>query len=189
MILLGLAVCAGLSLNLILQFALGAGLAGQRKAIPLTQILILFISSFFLWVLYRYVLNFLPWEILGFLLLFPFSALSCMGLEHLEERLFAEKERSRFFSWKTAYEGIVPASTILCVHLSVTAADALFLSFFFAFGCLLAIIIMKEINRRSSLESLPKYFRGIPVALISMGLLSMVFGSIAWICYRFLNAF
>jgi electron transport complex protein RnfA len=126
---------------------------------------------------------------MSFLLLFPFSALVCMGLEYFETRFLAENKFGRIFSWQTAYEGLVPASIILCVHLSVTAADALFLSFFFAFGCLLAILIMKEINRRSSLESLPKYFRGAPVALISMGLLSMVFGSIAWICYRFLNAF
>jgi electron transport complex protein RnfA len=187
MTLLGLAVCAGLSLNLILQFALGAGFAG-KKVIPLTQIIILFISSFFLWVVYRYVLGFLPWEIMSFLLLFPLSALSCMGLEYVETWFLDEKKCGRLFSWRTAYEGLVPASIILCVHLSVTAADALFLSFFFAFGCLLAIIIMKEISRRSSLESLPEYFRGIPVALISMGLLSMVFGAIAWICYRFLNA-
>jgi electron transport complex protein RnfA len=188
MTLLGLAVFAGLSINLILQFALGAGKA-KGKVIPFTQIIILFFSVFFLWIVYRYILNLLPWEIMSFILLFPLSALACSGFESLEKRLFPDKKHERLFSCHTAYEGLVPASLILCVHLAVTVADAFFLSFFFALGCLIAIAIMKEINRRASLESIPEYFRGIPLAFISMGLLSMVFGSIAWICYRFLNGF
>jgi electron transport complex protein RnfA len=189
MILLGLAVFAGLSINLMLQFALGASLTGKGKDIPFTQIVILFVSAFFLWIVYRYILVFLPWEIMVFILLFPLSALVCMGLEHLEKRLLSEKKYERLFSCHTAYEGLVPASLILCVHLAVTITDALFLSFFFALGCLIAIVIKKEINRRASLESIPEYFRGIPLAFISMGLLSMVFGATAWICYRFLNGF
>jgi electron transport complex protein RnfA len=187
MILPSLAIFAGLSLNLILQFALGAGLTGKGKTIPLSQIFILFIAVFLLWVIFTYILNFLPWEIMGYLLFFPFSALVCLGLEWLETRFLPGKHQSRLFSCLTAYEGLVPASLILCVHLSVTAFDAFFLSFFFALGCLLAIVIIKEINRRSSLESIPKNLRGLPLAFISMGLLSMVFGSAAWICYRILN--
>jgi electron transport complex protein RnfA len=186
MILLGLAIFAGLSLNLILQFALGAGLAGKAKAVPLSQILILFISVLFLWIIFTYILNFLLWEIMGYLLFFPFSALVCLGLEYLETRFFPERHSFRLFSSITAYGGLVPASLILCVHLCVTVVDALFLSFFFALGCLLAIVIVKEINRRTTLESIPKFLRGIPLAFISMGLLSMTFGAVAWICYRIL---
>jgi Na+-translocating ferredoxin:NAD+ oxidoreductase RnfA subunit len=172
----------------MLQFALGASHA-KGKVIPFTQIVILFVSAFLLWIVYRYILIFLPWEIMAFILLFPFSALVCLFLESLEKRLLGEKKYEKLYSCNTAYEGLVPASLILCVHLSVTIADALFLSFFFALGSLVAIVIMKEINRRASLESIPKNLRGMPLAFISMGLLSMVFGSTAWICYRFLNGF
>ena len=189
MILSGFAVFAGLSVNLVLQFALGAGQAGKGNTIPVYQIICLFVSVLFLWIIHTYMLNFIPWEFMGFFLFFPLSALVCMGLEYLERKLFPKKERIRLFSALTAYEGLVPASLFLTVNLALTFTDALSLSFFFAFGCFLAVFIIKEIYRRSTLEEIPNYLRGIPLAFISMGLLSIIFSSAAWICYRVLDNF
>ena len=189
MILFGLAVFAGLSANLILQFALGAGRLGKEMELPLFQIIGLFVSVLFLWIIYTYILNFLPWEFLGFFLLFPLSVLACLGFESLEKRIFPQKERIRLFSALTAYEGLVPASLFLTVILAINFLDALILSFFFAVGCLLGVFIIKEISHRADLEKIPNSLRGVPLTLISMGLLSMIFSSAAWICYKVLESF
>ena len=189
MILCALAIFAGLSSNLILQFALGAGQAGKGRTLPIFQIAVLFISVLFLWIIYTNILNFLSWEFPGLLLFFPLSALVCLGLESLEKWIFPKKERIRLFSALTAYEGLVPASLFLTMTLALNFSEALVLSFFFALGCLLAVFILKEINRRSALEEIPNYLRGIPLTFISMGLLSMIFGFAAWICYKVLDNF
>ena len=191
MILSGLAIFAGLSVNLVLQFALGVRQAAKGRALPLFQISGLFIIVLFLWIFYSFISIFFSWEFIGLFLLFPLSSLACSGYENLEKRFFPKpkKERPRFFNALTAYDGLVPASLFLTVNLALTFWDAFILSFFFALGCLLAVLILGEINRRSSLEEIPEFLRGIPLSLISMGLLSMIFGSAAWICFRVLDNF
>jgi electron transport complex protein RnfA len=77
----------------------------------------------------------------------------------------------------------------MTVNMASNAADAALLSFFFAAGCLLSVSILGEIRRRSALEWVPRYIRGSPLALISMGLLSIIFASGAWICLRVLENF
>ena len=191
MILSGLALFAGLSANLVLQFALGVRQAGKGKGLPLFQISGLFITVLFLWIFYSLISIFFSWEFTGLFLLFPLCSLACLGFENLEKRIStkSKKEGSKFFNALTAYDGLVPASLFLTVNLALTFWDAFFLSFFFALGTLLAVIIIGEINRRSSLEEIPEFLRGIPLSIISMGLLSMIFGSAAWICFRVLDNF
>ena len=186
MILAGLAVFSGLSLNLVLQFALGSGPAGKTRKVPLYQIACLFLSVILLWIIYARILKFVSWELMAFFLLFPLSALVCYGFEFLEKFLFPDREPVRLFSSITAYEGLVPASLILTINIAVTLSDALILSLFFAAGSLLAVVFMKEIRRRASLEEVPENLRGMPLAFISMGLLSLVFSAAALICYRVL---
>ena len=189
MIIPGLSIFAGLSLNLMLQLAIGSNLAGRGDKLPLFQLLYLFITVVFLWLIYSIISNFLPWEFLAYFLFFPVSVLGAMGFEYLEGRLFPKKNKTRLFSSLTAYEGLIPASLILTVKLGTGFLDALGLSFFFAFGCLLALVFIKEIRRRASLEEVPSRFRDKPLVFISLGLLSMVFGAAAMILYRVLDSF
>ena len=186
MILSGLAVFAGLSLNLILQFAIGTGAAGKENDLPVFQIINIFLTVMVLWILQTYVFVFLSWELITFFLLFPFSVLLCIAFENLEKKLFAKQKNVRVFSGITAYEGLIPASLILTVNTALNFFDAAVLSFFFALGCLIAVICIREIRRRSVLEEIPSSLRGMPLVLISMGLLSLIFGTAAWICYRVL---
>ena len=189
MILVALAVFSGLSLNLILQFALGARPAGEGNGLPFSQIIGLFVSVLFLWLIYTYVLNFFTWELMVFFLLFPLSILTCLGFESLEKRFFPKFGKIRVFSPLSAYEGLIPASLFLTLNIALNFLDAFILSLFFAIGCLMAIFLLKEVKRRSTLEEIPEWIKGVPLAFVSMGLLSMIFGSIAWICYRILNYF
>ena len=179
MIFFSLAVFAGLSLNLIIQFALGAGIAGKNRSLPVLQIVILFLAVVLLWILFAYILNFLPWELTVFFLMFPSSVIVCMCMEFLASRFFPK--RKRLFSGMTAYEGLVLASLILTYRIARTFSDAILLSFFFALGCLLALVFVNEIRRRSFLEKIPENFRGMPLTFISLGLLSMVISTTVWI--------
>jgi electron transport complex protein RnfA len=83
--------------------------------------------------------------------------------------------------------GLALASLFMTLRLALTPAEALALTLGFALGALLAALILREINRRSSLEAAPETFRGAPLTLISMGLLSLIFSSVAAIFLKVLG--
>jgi len=194
-----LAVFSGLSLNLLLSFALGAaGAAGKtipkgeaRQPLPLFQIGIMFISVLFLWLFFAFVIPPYWRGFAMYFLFFPFSAMTCMGFEFFSERAFpkaAESLRARkVFSAFTAYDGLVPASLIITFTLAGTFSGAFVLSLFFAAGNFTAMLILNEIRRRSTLERVPHFLRGSPLMLISMGLLALISASVAGICFRILE--
>ena len=203
--LLGLAVFSGLSLNLLLQFALGTvgvireadNPAETNGEIPLVQLGILFLSVIFLWVFFRLAL---PDFVRGFLelfLYFPFSALVCSGFEFLFDKLFPRffplsfpkfPGKKKVYSAVTAYEGMVPASLMITSIIAESFIDALIMALFFTLGNLMAMLIINEIRRRSTLEWIPQYLRGSPLILVTMGLLSLVFAAAAGICFNILEA-
>jgi electron transport complex protein RnfA len=85
--------------------------------------------------------------------------------------------------------GLALASLFLTLRLELTPVEALALTLGFSLGVLLSAMILREISRRSSLEAVPELFRGAPLALISMGLLSLAFSSISAIFLRILGVF
>ena len=197
-----LAVFSGFSLNLLLQFAMGtAGVASdvphkteQKRELPFIQFAILFISVLFLWVFFDFVL---PAFLSGFslyFLLFPLSALVCMGLELLGEKLIPNvfsgfTGMKKTFGAITAYDGLVPASLMISFAVAGNFADAFVLALFFPLGSLIAMVILNEIRRRSELERVPRSLRGSPLVLISMGLLSLISASAAGIFFKILQVF
>jgi Na+-translocating ferredoxin:NAD+ oxidoreductase RnfA subunit len=200
----GLAVLSALSLNLLLQFALGTvGAADDtghktntKSELPLIQFCILFISTLVLWVFFKYLL---PGFLRGFsvyFLFFPLSAIVCMGLELFVERVlpriftkFKFTDLKKRFSAITAYDGLIPASLIIAFIVAETFTDTLVISLSFALGNLAAMLTLNEINRRSALEWVPKYLRGTPLILISMGFLSLISAFAAGILFRILELF
>ena len=91
-----LAVFSGLSLNLLLSFALGTvGVAGDaipkgenKERIPLFQLGVLFISVLILWLFFTYMIPSFWRGFSEYFLFFPLSSLMCMGFEFLGEQLF-----------------------------------------------------------------------------------------------------
>jgi electron transport complex protein RnfA len=192
MILAGLAVFSGLSLNLMFQFALGCrGIseASKQGKIPLFQSGSLFVSVFILWIVCHYMLRSFSGGFLEYFLLFPLTSLACMGIEALWNKVYPQREKVRVYQALTAYDGLALASLLLTIHLALSLTEALVLSFSFSLGCLLAMLILGEIQRRSLLEWVPRSLRGSPLVMISMGLLSMIFASGAWACFRILENF
>lgn len=205
----GLAVFSGLSLNLLLQFALGTtGVASDSshkkdpgRRLPLEQFGILFVSVLFLWILFNYMVPAYWRGFSEYFLYFPLSALVCMGFELLCERILprllpqnsADKNpkpgEKKIFSAISAYDGLVPASLMITSFVADSFTGAFVLALFFAAGNLAAMLILNEIRRRSALEWVPRYLRGSPLILVSMGLLSLISASAAGICLKILEIF
>ena len=196
----GLAVFSGLSLNLLLQFALGTkDTAGDTKAdvkkeVPVIQICFLFISVIFLWVIFNHIMPVFWKGFSEYFLYFPASALFCLGLEFLCQKALPKLNLNstgmkKIFSAYTAYDGLVPAALVITSLAADTFAGAFVLALFFAIGNLLSMLILNEIRRRSAMELVPRYIRGSPLTLISMGLLSLIFTSAAGIFFKILEAF
>jgi len=198
----GLAVFSGLSLNLLLQFALGtAGAAADtgykknaKRELPLIQFCILFISMISLWIFFKYFLSAFWRGFSEFFLFFPLSALVCMGLERLIERILPQifskfKGMRKSYSAITAYDGLVPAALIITFIAAETFTDVLAIALFFVLGNLTAMLTLNEIARKSSLERVPKFLRGTPLILVSMGLLSLISTFAAGIFFKLLEVF
>jgi electron transport complex protein RnfA len=193
-IMVSLAVFSSLSLNLIFQFGLGIqGIADgqeQSRPIPLVQGLVLFIAVWALWLVSVYVLSPLAFGFLEYVLLFPLSALVCMGLETLGMRFFSRfVSNTRFFTAASAYNGLVLSALFLTLHIALTVLEALIMSLSFAVGTLFSILLLNEIRKRSALEQVPSFFKGKPLILISMGLLSLIFTSLTVVFFNMLGEF
>ena len=181
---LALVFFAALSLNLFLNFALGINkliLDERPRALLLYYPwIVLFAATFLLWVFFARVLLF-SGALLDFMLIFPFSVLGSMAMEMLFFRLFLPytglKENPGLFSIGSSYNGLSAAALFLTLHFALSLTDALLLSLIFSAGGLLTFLIIKEIQKRSFLESIPYRLRGTPVLLISMGLLTLVFSA------------
>ncbi|MDR0628076.1 MAG: hypothetical protein LBG24_00220 [Treponema sp.] len=191
---LGLLVFSGFTLNLVLHGALGIGaiVEGQEQShpIPLFQLGILFVSVFLLWVLGSYGLVFLGFGFLEYALLFPLSALVCMGLEGLCTRLFPSLvPEYHVFNPATAYDGLALCSLMMSLHIAGTIMEACILSLGFSLGTLLSMLLLKEIRTRSSLELVPPFMQGRPLMLISLGLLSLLFTALGLIFFNVLALF
>jgi electron transport complex protein RnfA len=182
-----LAVFSSLSLNLILQCGLGLrNIRAVRKgddAIPLPQTGILLISVLLLWVIFSYVISPLFLGFLVYLLLFPLSALVYAGLEFFFYRVMLKK-KSRNSRISASCDGLTAAALFLTLHLASGFMEAAVLAFGFAFGVLLAMLILDEIYRQSGMEAVPRFLRGSPLALISMGFLSLIFTSASLMLFK-----
>ena len=205
-LLAALAVFSGLSLNLLLSFALGiAGTAddklpggGKKRKIPLFQFSVFFISVLFLWVFFTFIMPHAWRGFAEYFLFFPLSALVCMGFQYFGKWIYLKAFPKRIakngdileiFSAVTAYDGLVLFSLIITFSLAENFAGAVVISLFFVLGNMIAMLILNEIRRRSTLEWVPGYLRGSPLIIISMGLLSLISASIAGICFRILEIF
>ncbi|MDR3167533.1 MAG: hypothetical protein LBT93_06280 [Treponema sp.] len=187
-----LAVFSSLSFNLIVHLGLGMRSIGINwsgsKGIPLLQLGVLFLSVPLLWAVFSYLLNPLLFGSADYFLFFPLSALVCIGLERLLRYLFpAAMAQRALFTPITSYDGLVPAALILTLRLASVFTEALVLSFGFSAGALLSLLILRGIRRRSVLERVPHFLRGVPLTLLSMGLLALIFSSLAFVFFKALG--
>ena len=197
-LLAALAIFSGISLNLLLSFALGTqGLAAgiqssEQRKIPFYQMGVIFTSLIALWIIFYNIFPFLLGGFFEFFLLFPVSSLCCMGLELLGEKVILKHIKygntgsrpmaiRKYYSAYTAYEGLVPIALFIILNLAWNFAGVFIMALFFALGNLLAIFILNEVNRKAKLEAAPHFLQGNALILITIGLLSFILASLAGI--------
>jgi electron transport complex protein RnfA len=179
---LALIFFVSLSLNLITNFALGTReLLPQKQTPALLSFypwFVIFVSTLLLWVLFARILLFTG-GIFDLLLILPLSALTSTALEKFFLRLVSQDsgESDNVFAAGLSGHELTAVSVLLTLHFALSFADAMLLSLAFSAGALLAYLIIREIQKRSSAETLPHGLRGTPLVLISMGLLSLVFSA------------
>jgi electron transport complex protein RnfA len=191
-VLLSLVVFSSLSLNLIVQLGLGIGNIGASRPgterLPLFQLSVLFLSVPLLWLVFSWFSSLFFFGFGEYLLLFPLSVLVCMGFERVFSSLFPKmKIRPGFFNPMTGYDGLALAALMLTLRLAAVFTEALVLSLGFSFGVLLSLLILRGIRKRSVMEKVPRFLRGVPLTLLSMGLLALIFSSLSFIFFKVLG--
>ncbi|MDR2597331.1 MAG: hypothetical protein LBC76_08440 [Treponema sp.] len=176
--LLMLVIFSAFTMNLTLQCALGikgaAVWSNRGKKTSFIRLLIIFISVIFLWFLFSKIHNSIFSGMLVFILMFPVSYMIYSGFEYLVFKYLLKEniENESFISFP---EGITSAAVLICLIVANGFFEVIFLSFGFTAGILLVIIIIREIKKRAEFEAVPRFIRGTPLVLITMGMLSLIF--------------
>ena len=180
-----LALFSGLSLNLVLQCGLGlAGIVRYReKKLPLLKTGLAFLSIMLLWLFFTYILSPLSMGLFGYLLLFPSASLVYSSLEYLFYKIILKRDYEQTEAG-IFDDGLIGAALFVTVSLSNNIMEAIAFSFGFIASILLSLLILGEIRRRAEVEVVPQFLRGNPLIILSMGLLSIIFGSAALILFR-----
>ncbi|MDR0457005.1 MAG: hypothetical protein LBH20_10030 [Treponema sp.] len=180
-----LAVFSGLSMNLILQFGLGLKGIAFDESMSREKLLagsgIIFATVMFLWLFFLFIRSVLFLGLLEYVVLFPVSSLVFSVLEYLTNRFILKKnmEQERSLLSGDALTGGALVSAALFITLNVAGSfyEAVILSLGFSGSAMLVFVVVIEIRRRAEMEAVPRWLRGGPLALIAMGLLSLVFAS------------
>jgi Na+-translocating ferredoxin:NAD+ oxidoreductase RnfA subunit len=181
---LSLLVLSGLFLNLPVQLGLGIKEIWHEGNKPLVfsafECLVLFLSIIIQWLLFLFVFSPLNLGFFRYFILFPLSVGISAGFEFLFSLVIQKSnENAKKVFLFPSVSGLSIAAVLLVISLADKAGDALILSFGFSLGVFLSIEILKAIKYRVSNEKISPLFRGLPLILISMGLLSLVWGSAA----------
>jgi electron transport complex protein RnfA len=189
-----LTVFSGLSMNLILQFGLDLkGVAFDtpiRKERILTGSGVLCATVMLLWLVFSFTRSVFLLGLLEYTLLFPASFMVFSGLEYLANRFIMKKNTERqepLLSNNLAGGMLASAALFITLNNAGNAGEALVLSLGFSCSTALVYVIVSEIRRRSGMESVPRWLRGGPLALVAMGLLSLVFTSGALMIFQVLG--
>jgi electron transport complex protein RnfA len=176
-----LLIVSGLFLNLPVQFGLGLkeiwNERNESVLVAFFECLILFLSIFIQWLLFTYILSPLNLGFFKYFALFPLSLSISTGFELLCN-LVIPKKPGHIFSF-SAITGLAPAAVIIMLFLADSFAGALLLGMGFSAGAWLSILLLKAMRIRASTEKANVLFKGLPLALISMGLISLVWMSAA----------
>jgi electron transport complex protein RnfA len=191
-LLAALGVCASLGMNLLVQFGLGLGVLAARdgdltppasyRASAAAGALVLCAALLILWIFFTYVLAPLGLGFYWYLLLYPLSVSLMKGLDKLRKKALPTVQALEpcfCFSSKggSGAAEFLPIGLLIAIHLALRPHEALFLSLCFSLGVFFSLEILREIHRRSHLEAVPRFLRGLPLSLISLGLLSLIFTS------------
>lgn len=173
-----LLILSAFTMNLMLQCALGikgaASLNNSGRMITFIKLAIAFFAVILLWVLFTKVIFYLFSGIFIYILSFPVSYMVYEGLEYLIFRNILKKDTAEEYSISFT-GGITSVILFICINIANNFFQTILLSFGFTAGIYLVFIIVKEVCKRAALEAVPRFLRGKPLLLITMGMLSLIF--------------
>jgi len=186
-----LLIYSAFSINLLLQCGLGIrGAVESKKVINISsiaKICIIFVSVNLLWFFFSKVVFTLFHGLFIYILAFPVGFIVYDALEYLVFRYLIKKnvESEDFINFPS---GITSVSVFLCIMLANNFLQAFVLSFGFTSGIFLVSLIIREIRKRAELEAVPVFMRGKPLALVTMGMLSLVFATASLLLFGMIGA-
>jgi electron transport complex protein RnfA len=172
-----------LSFNLVLQLGLHVRDTYIEQNVPskhtLKILLLLFVTELVLWLFCNYVLASLSIHALQYFLIYPLIVLLFKLYEKFYTMLLITiKEKRQFFKKLSSYTGTTLIAVLLMLYFASGFLQALILCTGFLFGMGAASVLIWAIRKRTAVEIIPRPLRGVPVFLISLGLLALVFSSI-----------
>jgi electron transport complex protein RnfA len=193
-----LGVFAALACNLVLGFGLGIRALALREEgcrkdrfsylIYFLEGGLIFLSVLILWPVFTYILGPLGLGFFRLILIFPLSAPFCAALDALFKRFLPpEWGWSPIFGTVSACEGLVPVALLLTLYTATSFPEAAVLAGCFVLGILFPALVLEEIRRRAVFEAIPRYLRGSPLALITLGIVSLVSASVAALFFNALG--
>jgi Na+-translocating ferredoxin:NAD+ oxidoreductase RnfA subunit len=181
-------ILAAFSMNLILHTGLGIKEIYQdvhsdfRKS--MLRWVSLFVVVFLLWLLWTFVFSPLSLGFFDVIFIFPFCALVFYAIDE-----YIQKQPPRGNAHKN--DNTITPSAPLCVfslfmtlRLASTVAQAVLLSLFFSVGCVLAALTLSSIQFCTRSDPVNKKIAGIPLVIMSNGLLALLFSAAATILLR-----
>jgi electron transport complex protein RnfA len=185
-VLIGLAIFSGLTMNLLVHFCLGFTRIESPRDINLAALgfsaLLLAATVLGVYVIFSLVLETIGLGFLALPLILPVTVLIYNALAKA-----LQKGLSRASGSPDAFpdcDALVVGAAFLTLLAASNFLEALFLASGFALGSALAMLILREIEKKSQWEPVPKSLRGTPITLISMGLLSFIFGAVSSVFLR-----
>jgi len=185
-----LIIFSAFTMNLTLQCALGIRGVAESKVYnrlsSMVKLGIILISIVVMWILFSKVISVLISGFFIYVLLFPVSYIAYESFEYLVFRQILKKDPKEecFVSFPG---GITAAAVFICLNMAINFFEAILLSFGFTAGIFFVCVIIREIRRRAALEAVPKFLRGKPLAIIAMGLLSLVFSAASLMILRMIS--
>ena len=182
-----LIIFSAFTVNLTLQCALGInGMLDSLNSGRITTMIklgIIFIAVIMLWGVFSVIIS----GMFIYVLLFPVSSMVYYGLEFLAFHYIFKRDAKDEHSISFP-EGITAVAVFICLNIANSFIEAAALAFGFAAGTLLVFLILGEISKRAALEAIPRFLRGKPLILISMGMLSLVFSTASLLLFRMIGS-
>jgi len=153
----------------------------------LTRSCIIFLAVIVLWFFFSKIIFSLIPGIYIYVLLFPVSFIFFEALEYLTFRYVLKKdmETEKHIHFPG---GITAVAVFLCINIANNVLETIILSFGFASGIFIIVLIIREIRRRAALEAVPVYLRGKPLILVTMGMLSLVLTTVSFLLFGMIGA-
>ncbi|MCL1930765.1 MAG: hypothetical protein FWF55_03055, partial [Treponema sp.] len=143
-----------------------------------------FIAVVVLWLIFSFAGSVMFVGFYEYMLIFPSSALAYTILEYLTARFILQGK----IPYNALSGGaLIGVALFITLNIAGGLLDAIVLSLGFSCSTALVFVIVGEIRRRSEMEAVPRWLRGGPLALIAMGLLSLIFSSGALMLYGVLR--